>query len=121
MRRQEFHTLATVPQVFASCVVGVVDEVDCTLESIAVSVCNRLPMGMTKAVPCAEKTSRVGELSFTGIYLVGRFSSRVTLNYECAFPFLFAESKRSVMESLGEIIHGFLRRAIAVQAVSQAQ
>lgn len=75
MLRQEVHCLATLPQVAASGVLRIAGEVACTLESTTVPVCNRLLTGMTKAVPCVEKTSRVGELFFTGDYLVGRFSS----------------------------------------------
>jgi hypothetical protein len=77
MRRQEVHRLPSVLQVVASGVVRIAGEVDCALESAAVPVCNRLLTGMTKAVACVEKTSRVGKLFFTGDYLVGRFSSRV--------------------------------------------
>lgn len=91
MRRQ---AVQTVPQVVASCVVRIAGEVDCTLESAAVPVCNRLPIGMTKAVPCVEKTSRVGKLFFTGDYLVGRFSSRVSQGLlEFAYPVPFAEEQ----------------------------
>jgi hypothetical protein len=73
IRRQEFHPLATVPHVVTSGVVRAADELDCTLESAALPVCSWLLMGITKAVPSAERISSVGKLFFTGDYLVGRF------------------------------------------------
>ena len=86
-------------QFVASGVLRIVGEVDCTLESAAVPVCNRLPIGMTKAVPCVEKTSRVGELFFTGDYLSGDFRPD-KWDSEFAYPFPFAECRQPILDSL---------------------